>query len=172
MTENERLRELEVIWNEARDELAKRRRGSGCSGQNSVYMMADSGAKGNMNQISQMAGMRGLVLDPKGEIIDIPIRSNFREGLTVSSTSSRRTAPARVWPTPRCGRPTPGYLTRRLVDVSQDVIVTIDDCGTEHGLWIERIDADGKQTQRRRVPGQDPRADRSRRRSITRRPAS
>ena len=56
---------------------------SGLKGQNSVYMMADSGAKGNMNQISQMAGMRGLVLDPNGRIIDIPIKSNFREGLTV-----------------------------------------------------------------------------------------
>src|SRR4029453_4396916 len=80
VTDDERLRELELIWNEARDPLSRDVEDR-LRGQNSVYMMADSGAKGNMNQISQMAGMRGLVLDPKGEIIDIPIRSNFRGGL-------------------------------------------------------------------------------------------
>src|SRR5581483_11825993 len=85
----------------------------------------------------------GLMADPSGRIIDIPIRSNFREGLTVleyflSTHGARkgladtaiRTADA-------------GYLTRRLVDVSQDVIVTIEDCGTENGLWVERVSADG-----------------------------
>ena len=100
-------------------------------------MMADSGAKGNMNQISQMAGMRGLVLDPKGEIIDIPIRSNFREGLTVLeyflSTHGARKGLADT----ALRTADSGYLTRRLVDVSQDVIITIDDCGTDHGLWID-----------------------------------
>ncbi len=137
VTEQERLRELEVIWNTTRDELAKHVE-DGLRGQNSVYMMADSGAKGNMNQISQMAGMRGLVLDPKGEIIDIPIRSNFREGLTVLeyflSTHGARKGLADT----ALRTADSGYLTRRLVDVSQDVIVTIDDCGTEHGLWITR----------------------------------
>ena len=135
MTEHERLRELELIWNTTRDELAKHVE-EGLRGQNSVFMMADSGAKGNMNQISQMAGMRGLVLDPKGEIIDIPIRSNFREGLTVLeyflSTHGARKGLADT----ALRTADSGYLTRRLVDVSQDVIVTIDDCGTEHGLWI------------------------------------
>ena len=91
-----------------------------------------------MNQISQMAGMRGLVLDPKGEIIDIPIRSNFREGLTVLeyflSTHGARKGLADT----ALRTADSGYLTRRLVDVSQDVIITIDDCGTEHGLWIDR----------------------------------
>jgi DNA-directed RNA polymerase subunit beta' len=137
VTEQERLRELEVIWNTTRDELARHVE-EGLRGQNSVFMMADSGAKGNMNQISQMAGMRGLVLDPKGEIIDIPIRSNFREGLTVLeyflSTHGARKGLADT----ALRTADSGYLTRRLVDVSQDVIVTIDDCGTEHGLWILR----------------------------------
>jgi DNA-directed RNA polymerase subunit beta' len=137
VTEQERLRELEVIWNTTRDELARHVE-EGLRGQNSVYMMADSGAKGNMNQISQMAGMRGLVLDPKGEIIDIPIRSNFREGLTVLeyflSTHGARKGLADT----ALRTADSGYLTRRLVDVSQDVIVTIDDCGTDHGLWITR----------------------------------
>nr|MBA3336580.1 DNA-directed RNA polymerase subunit beta' [Chloroflexia bacterium] len=144
VTDEERLRELEVIWNTARDRLAhdveERLRG-----QNSVYMMADSGAKGNMNQISQMAGMRGLVLDPEGRIIDIPIRSNFREGLTVLeyflSTHGARKGLADT----ALRTADSGYLTRRLVDVAQDVIITIEDCGTEQGLWVNRIDSDGKE---------------------------
>ena len=138
VTEQERLRELELIWNTTRDELAKYVE-EGLRGQNSVFMMADSGAKGNMNQISQMAGMRGLVLDPKGEIIDIPIRSNFREGLTVLeyflSTHGARKGLADT----ALRTADSGYLTRRLVDVSQDVIITIEDCGTDQGLWISRI---------------------------------
>ncbi|MDQ3778957.1 MAG: DNA-directed RNA polymerase subunit beta' [Chloroflexota bacterium] len=143
VTEDERLRELELIWNGTRDRLAKDVE-DGLRGQNSVYMMADSGAKGNMNQISQMAGMRGLVLDPEGRIIDIPIRSNFREGLTVLeyflSTHGARKGLADT----ALRTADSGYLTRRLVDVSQDVIISIEDCGTEQGLWTERRDADGK----------------------------
>ena len=84
-----------------------------------------------MNQISQMAGMRGLVLDPTGQIIDLPIRSNFREGLTVLeyflSTHGARKGLADT----ALRTADSGYLTRRLVDVAQDVIITIDDCGTE-----------------------------------------
>jgi DNA-directed RNA polymerase subunit beta' len=151
VTEQERLRELELIWNTTRDDLAKYVE-EGLRGQNSVFMMADSGAKGNMNQISQMAGMRGLVLDPKGEIIDIPIRSNFREGLTVLeyflSTHGARKGLADT----ALRTADSGYLTRRLVDVSQDVIVTIDDCGADAGLWVHRT-VDGEQ-----IPDEDFRA--------------
>jgi DNA-directed RNA polymerase subunit beta' len=143
VTEDERLRELEVIWNEARDQLQKdvaERLGK----QNSVFMMADSGAKGNMNQISQMAGMRGLVLDPEGRIIDIPIKSNFREGLSVLeyflSTHGARKGLADT----ALRTADSGYLTRRLVDVAQDVIVTIEDCGTEQGMWVGWEDSEGK----------------------------
>ncbi|HEV7179527.1 MAG TPA: hypothetical protein VGN11_06625, partial [Candidatus Baltobacteraceae bacterium] len=143
VTEDERLRELEVIWNEARDTLAKDVE-ERLRGQNSVYMMADSGAKGNMNQISQMAGMRGLVLDPEGRIIDIPIRSNFREGLTVLeyflSTHGARKGLADT----AIRTADSGYLTRRLVDVAQDVIITMEDCGATIGLWLDRREADGK----------------------------
>ena len=139
VTDDERLRELEVIWNDARDQLSKDVE-KNLGGQNSVFMMADSGAKGNMNQISQMAGMRGLVLDPEGRIIDIPIRSNFREGLTVLeyflSTHGARKGLADT----ALRTADSGYLTRRLVDVSQDVIVTIADCGTELGLLVNRAD--------------------------------
>jgi DNA-directed RNA polymerase subunit beta' len=143
VTEEERLRELEVIWNNARDLLSKDVENL-LRGQNSVYMMADSGAKGNMNQISQMAGMRGLVLDPQGQIIDIPIKSNFREGLTVLeyflSTHGARKGLADT----AIRTADSGYLTRRLVDVAQDVIVTMEDCGTDRGIWATRTDADGK----------------------------
>ena len=143
VTEDERLRELELIWNGTRDRLAKDVE-DGLRGQNSVYMMVDGGAKGNMNQISQMAGMRGLVLDPEGRIIDIPIRSNYREGLTVLeyflSTHGARKGLADT----ALRTADSGYLTRRLVDVSQDVIIAIDDCGTEQGLLTERRGADGK----------------------------
>ena len=142
VTEDERLRELEVIWNHARDTLQQDVE-RGLRGQNSVYMMATSGAKGNMNQISQMAGMRGLVLDPEGRIIDIPIRSNFREGLTVLeyflSTHGARKGLADT----ALRTADSGYLTRRLVDVAQDVIISTDDCGTQTGILIERVDADG-----------------------------
>ncbi|MEA2532098.1 MAG: DNA-directed polymerase subunit beta, partial [Thermomicrobiales bacterium] len=143
VTDDERLRELELIWNEARDTLSRDVEDR-LRGQNSVYMMADSGAKGNMNQISQMAGMRGLVLDPEGRIIDIPIKSNFREGLTVLeyflSTHGARKGLADT----ALRTADSGYLTRRLVDVSQDVIITIDDCGTDQGQWQGWQDGEGK----------------------------
>ena len=103
-------------------------------------MMVNSAARGNFNQLSQMAGMRGLMSDPTGRIIELPIKSNFREGLTVLeyfvsthggrkglADTALRTADA-------------GYLTRRLVDVAQDAIVVVDDCGTEEGLWLHRAD--------------------------------
>ncbi|HYJ13300.1 MAG TPA: DNA-directed RNA polymerase subunit beta' [Thermomicrobiales bacterium] len=143
VTEDERLRELEDIWNDARDTLSKDVENR-LRGQNSVYMMADSGAKGNMNQISQMAGMRGLVLDPSGKIIDIPIKSNFREGLTVLeyflSTHGARKGLADT----ALRTADSGYLTRRLVDVAQDVIITMADCGTEHGMELIIEDDAGK----------------------------
>ncbi|MBA3378210.1 MAG: DNA-directed RNA polymerase subunit beta', partial [Chloroflexia bacterium] len=143
VTEDERLRELEAIWNGARDELSKDVE-SRLRGQNTVYMMADSGAKGNMNQISQMAGMRGLVLDPGGKIIDIPIKSNFREGLTVLeyflSTHGARKGLADT----ALRTADSGYLTRRLVDVAQDVIISIEDCGNDQGIWATKYDSDGK----------------------------
>jgi len=143
VTEEERLRELEVIWNGARDKLTEDVEDR-LQGQNAVWMMADSGAKGNMNQITQMAGMRGLVLDPEGKIIEIPIRSNFREGLTVLeyfiSTHGARKGLADT----AIRTADSGYLTRRLCDVAQDVMVTMEECGTELGIIKSRETADGK----------------------------
>ena len=139
---------------------------------NPIFMMVDSGASGNMMQIRQVAAMRGLVANPKGDIIPRPIKANFREGLSVLeyfiSTHGARKGLADT----ALRTADSGYLTRRLVDVSQDVIIREEDCGTERGLpkRIGERREDGSvastRTRRpRRTPG--PR----RPRSPTRRPA-
>ena len=112
---------------------------------NSVYMMAFSGARGNLSQVRQLVGMRGLMADPQGEIIDLPIKTNFREGLTVteyiiSSYGARKGLVDTALRTADSG-----YLTRRLVDVSQDVIVREIDCGTDRGISIKAM-KDGDRT--------------------------
>src|SRR5258708_11120086 len=102
----------------------------------SVYMMAPSGARGNPRQMGQIGGMRGLIADPQGRIIDLPIRSNFREGLSVLeyfiSTHGGRKGLADT----AIRTADSGYLTRRLVDVAQDVIVRLEDCGDEDGIFV------------------------------------
>ena len=107
---------------------------------NSVWMMANSGARGNMSQVRQLVGMRGLMANPQGEIIDLPIRTNFREGLTVteyviSSYGARKGLVDTALRTADSG-----YLTRRLVDVAQDVIVREDDCGTTRHIVVDAED--------------------------------
>ena len=111
---------------------------------NSIFMMADSGARGSENQIKQVAGMRGLMAKPSGEIIETPITSNFKEGLSVmeyfiSAHGARKGLADTALKTANSG-----YLTRRLVDVSQDCIVIEDDCGTHNGLLIEPVIDDGR----------------------------
>ncbi len=105
---------------------------------NPIYMMANSGARGNVSQVTQLAGMRGLMADPAGRIIELPIKSNFREGLTVLeyfiSTHGARKGLADT----ALRTADSGYLTRRLVDVAQDVIVREDDCGTDKGLFSQQ----------------------------------
>ena len=118
-----------------------------------VTMMTSSGARGNKGNIGQLGGMRGLMADPTGRIIDVPVRSNFREGMTVLeyfiSTHGARKGLADT----ALRTADSGYLTRRLVDVAQDVITRDDDCGTEEGTWITR-DGDGgvRGHRARRVP--------------------
>jgi DNA-directed RNA polymerase subunit beta' len=133
ITESERRQELIDIWTSATDDIANAMN-ENFPKDNAVFMMVDSGARGNMNQIRQIAGMRGLVANPKGEIIPRPIKSNFREGLSVLeyfiSTHGARKGLADT----ALRTADSGYLTRRLVDVSQDVIVREEDCGTERGL--------------------------------------
>ena len=105
---------------------------------NPIFMMADSGARGSAAQIRQLAGMRGLMAKPDGSIIETPIKSNFREGLDVlqyfiSTHGARKGLADTALKTANSG-----YLTRRLVDVAQDLVVTEEDCGTEEGLLITR----------------------------------
>ena len=132
ITDSERRQELIEIWTRATDEVAKAMQ-ENFPRTNPVYIMVDSGARGNMMQIRQIAGMRGLVANPKGEIIPRPIKSNFREGLSVLeyfiSTHGARKGLADT----ALRTADSGYLTRRLVDVSQDVIVREVDCGTDRG---------------------------------------
>jgi len=141
MTDNERREDLIEIWNEATNKVAEEMRRN-IPTTNTIYKMVSSGARGNWMQLRQIAGMRGLVSNPKGEIIPRPIRANFREGLTVleffiSTHGSRKGLADTALRTADSG-----YLTRRLVDVSQDVIVREDDCGTERGLTMPIADTD------------------------------
>jgi len=129
----ERRQELIDIWTKATDEIAEAME-KNFPVDNPVWIMANSGARGNMMQIRQLAGMRGLVSNPKGEIIPRPIKANFREGLTVLeyfiSTHGARKGLADT----ALRTADSGYLTRRLVDVAQDVIIREIDCGTERGI--------------------------------------
>jgi DNA-directed RNA polymerase subunit beta' len=142
ITEQERRQELIEIWTKATTEVADAM-AAHFPRTNPVYMMVHSGARGNMMQVRQIAGMRGLVANPKGEIIPRPIKANFREGLTVLeyfiSTHGARKGLADT----ALRTADSGYLTRRLVDVSQDVIIREEDCGTERGITL-RIAAEDR----------------------------
>jgi DNA-directed RNA polymerase subunit beta' len=138
MTEDERDERVIAIWTEATDRVADRMM-ENLHPTNPIYMMANSGARGSFNQIRQLAGMRGLMADPKGEIIARPIKANFMEGLTVLeyfiSTHGARKGLADT----ALRTADSGYLTRRLVDVSQDVIVREEDCGTEEHIEAKLV---------------------------------
>ena len=133
ITDSERRQELIEIWNEATTEVAEAMEAN-FHATNPFYMMANSGARGNMTQLRQIAAMRGLVANPRGEIIPRPIKSNFREGLSVLeyfiSTHGARKGLADT----ALRTADSGYLTRRLVDVSQDLIIREDDCGSTRGI--------------------------------------
>jgi len=133
VTEEERHQELIQLWTDATAELTAAMEAN-FTRDNPIFMMVHSGARGNMTQMRQIAAMRGLVANPKGEIIARPIKSNFREGLSVLeyfiSTHGGRKGQADT----ALRTADSGYLTRRLVDVSQDVIIREEDCGTERGL--------------------------------------
>ena len=140
ITDEERRRKVIEIWNEAKDTVTNNLMKSLQADKfNSVYMMAHSGARGNVSQISQLAGMRGLMADPAGQIIEHPVRANFREGLTVLEyfTSTHGTRKGLADTALRTADS--GYLTRRLVDVCQDVIVREWDCGTTLGIPVTEI---------------------------------
>ncbi|NLC10826.1 MAG: DNA-directed RNA polymerase subunit beta' [Firmicutes bacterium] len=138
ITEDERYHRVIDVWTAAKDKITEALL-EGLDEFNPVYMMARSGARGNISQITQLSGMRGLMADPTGKIIDLPIKANFREGLTVleyyiSTHGARKGLADTALKTADSG-----YLTRRLVDVAQDVIVREEDCGTTQGVEVEEI---------------------------------
>ncbi|MEQ8201289.1 MAG: DNA-directed RNA polymerase subunit beta' [Syntrophomonadaceae bacterium] len=138
INEDERHNQVVEVWSQATDDVTDALK-KHLHESNPVYMMATSGARGNFQQIRQLAGMRGLMADPSGKIIDLPIKANFREGLTVLeyfiSTHGARKGLADT----ALRTADSGYLTRRLVDVSQDVIVREYDCESVEGIWVEKI---------------------------------
>ncbi len=153
ITDDERYNEVIEVWTKAKDQVTKAVAGV-LDPYGPVAMMAQSGAKGNIQQISQMSGMRGLMADPSGRIIELPIRSSFRDGLTVLeyflSTHGARKGLADT----AIRTADSGYLTRRLIDVSQNVIVYEEDCGTEQGIWITDLtDAARRDLRLAQLPG-------------------
>jgi DNA-directed RNA polymerase subunit beta' len=142
ITEDERYRQVVEVWTRTTDECTELIAQS-LDRYGGVHMMATSGAKGNITQIRQMAGMRGLMTDPTGRIMDRPILSSFREGLTVLeyfiSTHGARKGLADT----ALRTSDSGYLTRRLIDISQDVIIREEDCGTTSGVWIGQPEEQG-----------------------------
>ena len=138
ISENERYTQTINIWQATTDKVSKAL-AANLPKDNEIFMMADSGARGSMNQIKQLAGMRGLLANTAGKTIEMPIRANYREGLNileyfVSARGARKGLADTALRTADSG-----YLTRRMVDVSQEVIVREIDCGTTDGLWVSEI---------------------------------
>ncbi|MCL2277222.1 MAG: DNA-directed RNA polymerase subunit beta' [Treponema sp.] len=142
ITNEERYNQVVDVWTKTNEELTgitMETLKSDKDGFNSIYMMANSGARGSRNQIRQLAGMRGLMQKPSGAIIELPIRSNFKEGLSVieffiSTNGARKGLADTALKTAEAG-----YLTRRLVDIAQDMVVNEDDCGTINGIEYSAI---------------------------------
>ena len=142
ITGDERYNRVVEVWSKTNEELTNavmKTLESDQEGFNTIYMMAASGARGSRNQIRQLAGMRGLMAKPNGDIIELPIRSNFKEGLSVieffiSTNGARKGLSDTALKTANAG-----YLTRRLVDIAQDVVINEDDCGTINGIEYSAV---------------------------------
>jgi len=162
ITDGEKYNKVVDIWAQSTEDVASemikemaegymigpKKKKVKCSSFNPIYMMSDSGARGSKDQTRQLAGMRGLMAKPSGEIIETPIISNFREGLSVleyfiSTHGARKGLADTALKTANSG-----YLTRRLVDVAQDAIITEEDCGTIDGIWVESLVEGGEILQR------------------------
>jgi DNA-directed RNA polymerase subunit beta' len=143
LDDEEYMREKDFIWSNAGRRIADSIMDH-MHNSNPLRMMVDSGARGTRGQVAQMAGIRGLMADPSGRIIDYPIVANFREGLNmleyfISTHGARKGLADTALRTAKSG-----YLTRRLVDVAQDLIITDDDCGTDQGIEVRSLEAEGK----------------------------
>ena len=138
ITEEERYDRVISIWSAVKDVIQDKLMKT-LDNLNPIFMMSDSGARGNASNFTQLAGMRGLMANPAGRIIELPIKSSFREGITVleyfiSTHGARKGLADTALKTADSG-----YLTRRLVDVAQDVIIREDDCGTDRGLLVASL---------------------------------
>ena len=147
ITDEERHRQVIGVWSDVREKdiqpiLTKQLE---ANTRNPIYMMSDSGARGNISNFVQLSGLRGLMAKPSGETIELPIKSCFREGLTVSEFFIATHGARKGGADTALKTADSGYLTRRLVDVSHDVIIREEDCGTDHGFVVEEIrDKDAK----------------------------
>ena len=143
MTEHERYKQVVQVWEKTTDDVSAALQ-ENLDRYNPIFMMADSGARGSMKQIRQLAGMRGLIANTAGKTIEIPIKANYREGLTaleyfISSRGARKGLADTALRTADSG-----YLTRRMVDVSQDVIIREEDCHVTHGIKVSEISENGQ----------------------------
>src|SRR5437899_8704908 len=138
MTDDERYRKVIELWQRAYEEVGNATE-QAFDKFSPIWMMMGSGARGNIQQIRQLAGMRGLMADPTGRIIDLPIMANFTEGLTVLEYFISTHGTPKGLADTALRTADSGYLTRRLVDVAQDVIVRVEDCGTTNGIWVRDI---------------------------------
>ena len=142
ITQDERYNRVVEVWSKTNEELTNvmmKKLENDKEGFNTIYMMASSGARGSRNQIRQLAGMRGLMAKPNGDIIELPIRANFKEGLSVfeffiSTNGARKGLADTALKTANAG-----YLTRRLVDIAQDVVINEEDCGTINGIEYSAV---------------------------------
>nr|WP_188368459.1 DNA-directed RNA polymerase subunit beta' [Enterococcus alcedinis] len=138
ITDEERYERVIAVWNTAKDEIQLKLMKT-LDIKNPIFMMSDSGARGNISNFTQLAGMRGLMAAPSGKIMELPIISNFREGLTVLEMFISTHGARKGMTDTALKTADSGYLTRRLVDVAQDVIIREDDCGTDRGLEVRSI---------------------------------
>nr|WP_018659658.1 DNA-directed RNA polymerase subunit beta' [Allofustis seminis] len=143
ITEEERYQNIIDVWTQARDTIEDHLVHS-LEQNNNIFMMSDSGARGNVSNLTQLAGMRGLIAGPNGQIMELPITSNFREGLSVLEMFISTHGARKGMTDTALKTADSGYLTRRLVDVAQDVIIREEDCGTSRGL-VARALKNGKE---------------------------
>ena len=143
ISDNERYNQTIAIWQATTDKVAKAL-AANLPEDNEIYMMADSGARGSMNQIKQLAGMRGLLANTAGKTIEMPIRANYREGLNILEYFVAARGARKGLADTALRTADSGYLTRRMVDVCQDVIIRSDDCGADRGIIASEISENGQ----------------------------
>lgn len=138
ITDNERYENVIGVWDRVKDDIQEKLSKT-LEIDNNIFMMSDSGARGNISNFTQLAGMRGLMASPSGQIMELPVTSSFREGLSVLEMFISTHGARKGMTDTALKTADSGYLTRRLVDVAQEVIVREDDCGTQQGLEVQAI---------------------------------